>query len=128
MEEAAKNCRILKLLLQPIVENAIIHGFSNRLEDGLLFLSVHRKEEMIRIDMSDNGNGMDEYRIQRILNGEEKSSSTFLRVGIKNIIDRLKLQYAGRCTFTIMSAPGCGTTVHISFPAEEMEETEETVK
>ena len=78
--------------------------------------------------MSDNGNGMDEYRIQRILNGEEKSSSTFLRVGIKNIIDRLKLQYAGRCTFTIMSAPGCGTTVHISFPAEEMEETEETVK
>lgn len=128
VEEAAKNCRILKLLLQPIVENAIIHGFSNRLEDGFIFLSVHRKEEMIRIDMSDNGNGMDEDRIQRILNGEEKSSSTFLRVGIKNIIDRLKLQYAGRCTFTIMSAPGCGTTVHISFPAEEMEETEETVK
>lgn len=122
IDESAKNCRILKLLLQPIVENAIIHGFSNRLEDGLIQLFVRRKEDLILIDISDDGNGMDENRIQKILSGEEKSSNTFLRVGIKNIIDRLKLQYGGSCSFTVVSAPGCGTTVHISFPAEEISE------
>lgn len=125
IDEAAKNCRILKLILQPIVENAIIHGFSNRLEDGLIQIFVRRKEDLILIDISDNGNGMDENRIQKILYGEEKSTNTFLRVGTKNIIERLKLQYADNCTFNIASAPDCGTTVHISFPAEEMEENSE---
>lgn len=86
----------------------------------MIQLFVRRKEGLILIDISDDGNGMDENRIQKILSGEEQSSNTFLRVGTKNIIDRLKLQYGGSCTFTIVSAPGCGTTVHISFPAEEM--------
>ena len=88
----------------------------------MIQLFVRRKEDLILIDISDDGNGMDENRIQKILSGEEKSSNTFLRVGIKNIIDRLKLQYGGSCSFTVVSAPGCGTTVHISFPAEEISE------
>lgn len=121
VDENAKNCRILKLLLQPIVENAIIHGFYGQLEDGLLSVSVHRCTDRLDIEISDDGNGMDEERIQLILRGEEKSSNTFLRVGIKNIMDRLTLQYGELTAFSIISAPGCGTTVHISFPAEEMQ-------
>lgn len=121
VDESAKNCRILKLLLQPIVENAIIHGFYGQLEDGLLSVTVHRRRDRLDIEISDDGNGMDEERIQLILKGEEKSSNTFLRVGIKNIMDRLTLQYGELTTFSISSAPGCGTTVHISFPAEEMQ-------
>mgnify|MGYP002639692357 CR=1 FL=1 len=125
IDESAQECRILKLLLQPIVENAIIHGFSNRLEDGLIQLTVTRNDDMVLIDISDDGNGMDENRIQKILCGEEKSGNTFLRVGIKNILDRLKLQYGARCSFTIVSAPGCGTTVRLSFPAEKLKEESE---
>lgn len=125
IDESAQECRILKLLLQPIVENAIIHGFSNRLEDGLIQLTVTRNDDMVLIDISDDGNGMDENRIQKILCGEEKSGNTFLRVGIKNILDRLKLQYGTRCSFTIVSAPGCGTTVRLSFPAEKLKEESE---
>lgn len=121
VDESAKSCRILKLLLQPIVENAIIHGFYGQLEDGLLSVTVHRRRDRLDIEISDDGNGMDEERIQLILKGEEKSSNTFLRVGIKNIMDRLTLQYGELTTFSIRSAPGCGTTVHISFPAEEMQ-------
>lgn len=122
IDEAAKDCRILKLLLQPIAENAIIHGFYGQLEDGLLCISARLCENMLSIDISDDGNGMDEERIQLVLSGEEKSSNTFLRVGVRNIMDRLTLQYGERASFSIVSAPGCGTTVHISFPAEKMSE------
>ena len=119
VKEGTENCRILKLILQPVVENAIIHGFSGRLESGLISIRVCRHDTRLAIDVSDNGNGMSEERIQLILKGEEKPSNTFLRVGIKNIIDRLTLQYGNDAGFSIASSPGCGTTVHIAFPAEE---------
>lgn len=116
--EAAADCLILKLILQPIVENAMIHGFSNRLEDGLLSIRVRLTEDMLCIDVSDDGNGMDEECIRKTLSGDQKSGNTFLRIGIKNIVDRLCLQYGSRYSFSIDSAPGCGTTVHLTFPAE----------
>lgn len=117
IDENAASCRILKLLLQPIVENSIIHGFAGRIEDGILSISVQRSGGMISIDISDNGIGIDESRLQLILE-EEKPSNTFLRIGIRNIIERLKLQYGESASFSIFSAPDCGTTVHICYPAE----------
>lgn len=119
IDEGTENCRILKLILQPVVENAIIHGFSGQLESGLISIRVRRHNTKLAIDVSDNGNGMSEERIQMIFKGEDGSSNTFLRVGIKNIIDRLTLQYGNDAVFSIASSPGCGTTVHIAFPAEE---------
>lgn len=112
------NYRILKLILQPIVENAIIHGFADRIEEGLLTISINYKEGIIHVSISDDGIGMDEELIQSIMSGNEKDRNTFLRVGIKNIVDRLKLQYGKETSFSIISAPGCGTTVHITFPGE----------
>lgn len=55
-----------------------------------------------------------------------KNKTTFLRVGIKNIIERLHLQYGDDADFTIMSAPDCGTTVHITFPAMEGGDTNDS--
>ncbi len=125
VEKEAANCKILKLLLQPIVENAVIHGFYGRTEDGLLCVTVRRKENKIYVSVSDDGNGMDEEQVQHILKGEVPQHNTFLRVGMKNIMDRLLLQYGSKASFSIASAPGCGTTVHLCFPAEEMETTDE---
>ncbi len=121
IEKEAENCKILKLLLQPIVENSVIHGFYGRAEEGLLCVTVRRMENKIFVSVSDDGNGMDEEQVQLILKGEVPQTNTFLRVGMKNIMDRLTLQYGGEASFSIASAPGCGTTVHICFPAEEME-------
>lgn len=118
VDEAVMDCRILKLLLQPIVENAILHGFAGQMTDCLLSVTASKQNDRIIIDISDNGKGMDEERIQLILGGNEKPSNTFLRVGVKNIIDRLSLQYGDNASLSIVSAPGCGTTVHIFFPAE----------
>ena len=127
VDETALDCRILKLILQPIVENAIIHGFYGRMEEGLLSISISRNDSMLCIEISDNGSGMDEEHLQRILNGEERAENTFLRVGIRNIIDRLNLQYGEKSSFSISSAPKCGTTVHIAFPAELMQTAERSL-
>lgn len=88
------------------------------MQEGLLTISINYKEGIIHVSISDDGIGMDEELIQSIMSGNEKDRNTFLRVGIKNIVDRLKLQYGKETSFSIISAPGCGTTVHITFPAE----------
>lgn len=111
------DCPILKLLLQPIVENAIIHGFADQMDDGLITLSIRLENAKLVIDISDTGKGMSEQQINKILTGNTSSSSTFLRVGIHNVLERLKLWYGENTDFSITSAPGCGTTIHMSFPA-----------
>ena len=118
VDPATYNCRILKLLLQPIVENAMIHGFSGCLDDCLINISIYLEKEMLFIDISDNGNGMSEEKIHTVLQGAESDKNTFLRIGVHNIIERLRLQYGEQASFSIISAPGCGTTVSLSFPAE----------
>lgn len=129
VEKDAACCRILKLILQPIVENAIIHGFNGQLQNGIICVTVRRHkntgQDILTIDISDNGSGMTKEQTALILKGEEKSSNTFLRVGIKNIKERLLLQYGDRAGFSIQSSPGQGTTVHLFFPAEETESGEE---
>lgn len=118
VDPATYNCRILKLLLQPIVENAMVHGFSGCLDDCLINISICLEKEMLFIDISDNGNGMSEEKIHTVLQGAESDKNTFLRIGVHNIIERLRLQYGEQTSFSIISAPGCGTTVSLSFPAE----------
>lgn len=118
VDPATYNCRILKLLLQPIVENAMVHGFSGCLDDCLINISICLEKEMLFIDISDNGNGMSEEKIHTVLQGAESDKNTFLRIGVHNIIERLRLQYGEQASFSIISAPGCGTTVSLSFPAE----------
>lgn len=121
IDENAMDCPILKLLLQPIIENAIIHGFADQMEDGLITLSIRlENQNQLMIDISDTGKGMSEQQINKILTGNADSSNTFLRVGIHNVIERLKLWYGENADFSITSAPGCGTTIHLSFPALDM--------
>lgn len=118
IDEAAMDYLIPKLLLQPIVENAIIHGFADQLEDGLIALSVRLEQQKLLIDISDTGKGMSESQINMILTKTPASSATFLRVGIHNIIERLQLWYGKNADFSITSAPGCGTTIHLVLPAQ----------
>ncbi len=122
LDSNAKDVNILKLLLQPFVENAIIHGFSNFTSDGLLTIRVSKQDSIIVIDIIDNGNGMDEETVSQILNGQKNSSNNFISIGIYNTIQRLQLQYSEQSVFNIISYPGIGTTVHIEYPISPMPE------
>jgi sensor histidine kinase YesM len=119
IDTRVKNCYILKLLLQPIVENAIVHGFTNRTVDALLTIRIMKQDSRIAIDIIDNGTGMDERTVNQIMSGQKKSKNNFTSIGIHNTMQRLQLQYGENSTFAIVSYPDIGTTVHIEFPMEE---------
>lgn len=116
---------ILPLLLQPVVENAIIHGLDETETDGKVRISIYRKnpdaEEFLIIDVDDNGCGMTEealYRLRRDIEIRDMSRSK--SIGLYNINQRMKLHYGEGYRVHVYAEPGVGTRVRLVLPAEKM--------
>ena len=108
---------LLPLLLQPIVENAFIHGLEAKLGSGKIVCSIKEQDYCLKIAISDNGLGISKERLQQIqrsLHGEQIEESN--RVGLKNINARIKLYYGDMYGVTIESLEAQGTTVTIVLP------------
>lgn len=102
---------IPKLLIQPIVENAIYHGLRENESKGLLSITATHDDSSIFIKVSDNGVGMDEQTVSRILSYEKQGS-----FGLKNSNDRIRLYFGSEYGISISSSPGEGTDVIIHIP------------
>ncbi|KHF37939.1 histidine kinase [Halalkalibacter okhensis] len=108
------------LTLQPIIENAFIHGIEGMAEGAKIEIHIYHKARMVCIDVIDNGVGMDQETIDRLLSKEEESEFSLSKkgsghstgIGMKNVMDRLKL-FDKESTFTISSRIGEGTKVSI---------------
>lgn len=122
IHEEAMNCKILKLTLQPIVENAIYHGLEPKRGKGLLMIEVEETDnESIVVSITDNGIGMDEAKLNTIrsLLGEHCDSSETsdkVSVGFKNVHDRIILYFGNQYGLRISSTIGIGTNVKICLP------------
>ena len=119
IDKELENYMIMKLLLQPIVENCIIHGISNSdTEQGEINITAALQNEMIQISVTDNGIGMDYSTINRLINyGVIHNDSKYLGgYGLKNVINRLKLYYDDQARITIESNHNMGTAVIITIP------------
>lgn len=99
-----------RLLFQPFVENAILHGFEQMEEGGRIEVTGKIKDGTRVLEVSDNGRGMSRETIQRILYAESAS------IGIKNTISRIRLAYGDEYGIDIESAVGQGTRVIITLP------------
>lgn len=111
VEESLLNHHIIHFILQPIVENAIKHGFAEPLiGDRLLNISVYLEKGEIKMKVEDNGIGMSPEQEQKLLTA---SSSGY---GVKNVNDRIKLYYGTDYGLDIFSNPGQGTKVMITLP------------
>lgn len=111
VEESLLNHHIIHFILQPIVENAIKHGFAEPLiGDRLLNISVYLEKGEIKMKVEDNGIGMSSEQEQKLLTA---SSSGY---GVKNVNDRIKLYYGTDYGLDIFSNPGQGTKVMITLP------------
>lgn len=115
--------KLPKLLLQPIVENALIHGIYNKPENGLIAVkaSLGKKENVLVVDIQiiDNGEGMSQSKIDQVLNdivSQNDNSRRFRHVGIRNVFDRIKLIYGPNYGGTIQSSEGSFTCVEIWLP------------
>lgn len=108
--------QIPKLILQPIVENAFVHGLEMKRGKGLLTITGMTKDNMMILKLCDNGVGMPKETIQEIL--EDSESSSAHSIGLINVHRRLKLLYGPSYGLQIQSVPNEGTTVILTFPAE----------
>lgn len=125
---------ILPLLLQPVVENAILHGLEEKESEGFVKISVYRRKEeneteVFCVDISDNGCGMEEEELKALReNIEKKDISRSKSIGLYNINQRLKLSYGQSCGIKINSTPGQGTTIQLIIPINKDEDSKEKLK
>lgn len=118
-----KEYQTLKLLLQPIIENAIYHGINNIPDEGLIDISVYREDNSIVYKVQDNGYGIEEKKLKNIFSNESKSKHSS-GVGLKNVNERVILYYGDEYGITIESEPEVGTTVFIKIPITEVKDEE----
>jgi two-component system sensor histidine kinase YesM len=123
-DESVLRCRIPKLTLQPLIENAIIHGFETRNEKGKIVIRIIETISRITIHVEDDGVGIDQEKIDKInkslaLKGflaDEKMDSMKKGIALYNINKRIKLTFGKQYGIIVYSTIGVGTDVEISIP------------
>lgn len=113
--EELKNILIPRMILQPIVANAIFHGFAEKESNGMVTVTAFEKGQDFYIVIKDNGEGMTEEQIQRILSGERNINSHH-GVGLQNVKSRLQLIYGEGAALNVKSTIHVGTEITVIFP------------
>lgn len=122
VDEQLYSKKVIKLMLQPLVENAVFHGLEQQIEDGEVKVTVCREwDHYIKFLVEDNGCGIEEQKLESI---RETLDSTTSRkgIGLANIYQRLKLFYGDDMIFEIKSKQGEGTRIIIVVP-DHVEDT-----
>ncbi|CAH8711338.1 sensor histidine kinase [Paenibacillus thiaminolyticus] len=113
IEDEILSCRMPNLMLQPLIENAILHGIENREEGGgNICVTGTREQDCIVFQVQDNGVGIPPERLPLLLQTQSKG------YGLKNVNDRAKLMYGPEYGLTIDSAVQVGTQVTLTIPVD----------
>ncbi|MEO4054458.1 histidine kinase [Solibacillus sp. CAU 1738] len=112
VDESALNKKIPSLTIQPFVENAIRHGLFNKIEAGHVQLRIHEIGHSLKIEIVDDGVGMDTHKLETVLKGKESNQG----IGIQNTLKRL--HYMKDTTVEIQSEVNKGTSIFITLPIE----------
>ncbi len=124
ISESAKKAQIPKLTLQPLVENAIIHGFRNKMHDCIIIIQASEVGEYIAVTIADNGEGIEEGRLKHLLQLLEKPGGNGFdqnSMGLVNIQERLHLHFGSGSIFNMESVLGEGTTIRFLLPIAALE-------
>lgn len=121
-----EDCLVLKMLIQPFVENSIFHGFNGMSGRGVIRVSFEKQNESnIVVRIEDNGRGLTEEEINDIWFGNRKQArKNSNMIGIRNISDRIRLLYGDEYKVTVKSQPLMGTVVMITLPYRKQEKVE----
>lgn len=110
-------CRILNLIVQPLVENAVVHGIGEQNTHGCVTIRATHEPPVVRIRVQDNGPGIDQQKlsiIRRSINRNGDSAAS----GLRNVNRRIQLVYGEEFGVQIESVLGGGTTASITVPCE----------
>lgn len=112
-----QHCRVPKLFIQPLIENAVFHGLSRRVEEGsCLTLECLKKGDRCIVSVRDNGIGMDPDTLKRLRRIVDEQTPPQGSIGLKNIVSRMQLLYGEAFSMKIESRKGEGSAFILSFP------------
>lgn len=124
-EEELYQAKIIKLTLQPLVENAIFSGIEPGGKNGSIKIRIWQQEEKLCISVKDDGVGMTEEKIQDIMNNPQKrKGDTMSGIGLPNVDQRIKLVYGDEYGLRIKSQVGEYTEILVILPMEYEKENE----
>jgi two-component system sensor histidine kinase YesM len=106
IDERVYSCYTFKLLLQPLIENAVFHGIVPGERKGIILIRIQYDEDRIDFLVQDNGIGMDEEMLKKVYDG----------IGLSNVKERLRYYYGETCSIQIASTVGEGTKLSFSIP------------
>lgn len=118
-EEDVLNLASIKLIIQPLVENAIYHGMEFMDGDGEIKIKAYKYNDDLYIDIIDNGLGMPEHIVETLLSENKNLKSKGSGVGLKNVNERIKLYFGEKYGLEVYSEPDEGTTIRIHMQAIE---------
>jgi two-component system sensor histidine kinase YesM len=129
--ESLQNCLIPKLLLQPLIENAIFHGFEPKPSGkiwGTIAIYCSAVGDDLQLEVLDDGVGMARDTAARLLTVDSpETSSRFNGIGVKNVLERIQLYFGSRYGLTIRSEIGVGTSVVLTLPRQYADRKKEAL-
>jgi two-component system sensor histidine kinase YesM len=125
VEEEAQESEILRSLLQPLVENVFVHAFRNRLSHKKLIIKAIRNDDLLEIEIADNGCGIHEERLSKIVGADGMSplhrNDGRDSLGVNSVIRRIKLMYGAPYRLEINSVLHGGTKMRLILPFRNVE-------
>ncbi len=118
VEERASRCQVPNFILQPLIENAIIHGLEPKIGNGRLSVKISIREKRLFFVIEDDGVGMTEEEIGKLYESC-KAEDTKQSIGLKNVYRRLLLCYGEESRLNIQSKQNEGTKIYFSIPLQE---------
>lgn len=125
VKEETKQLGTVKLILQPLVENAIYHAMEFMDDDGELTVKGYLEGEELILSVTDNGCGMTKERAEALLRGDFVQTGKGSGVGLRNVQERIQLVFGEKYGLRILSEPDEGTCIEIHLPAIPYEEMKE---
>ena len=125
MDEELLDCRVIKFILQPIVENAVIHAFPE--DKGTIWIYGEEDGDTLRIYVEDNGTGITPEVVERFQREKEqhRSEKKVTGIGLSNVGERIRVEYGPDYGIAIENAQGQGTRVIYTLPVIRKEEDHE---
>ncbi|KAA9006298.1 HAMP domain-containing protein [Paenibacillus spiritus] len=126
-DEEVLSCQTIKLILQPIVENAIYHGIEMMPDEGRIAIRATVRDGLVVIQVTDNGLGMSRETMSRLLTGGARNpgnsgAGSGSGVGVRNVNERIILYFGREYGLSFESELEEGTTVTVTFPAVRSDE------
>lgn len=119
IDESLYECLIIKMILQPIVENSIYHGLEDKIQGGKIDILGYKENSLLIFDIIDNGTGMNQTQVTNLNDYINGYNNFYTSIGLKNVNKRLKLHYGEEYGIEIFSTTGEGTRVNVTLPCNE---------